>query len=128
MKEVIYFQIALHVYIYTWTSIIRTCTCSTSSSGSGSVPRCMQEFLKSSKYPVVIISYEMFLRTYDSLKSVRFDVIVCDEGHRLKNNSTKTTSVLYTYMINKAKRLVIFDEKSTELLWVGFESVTHCTF
>ena len=65
----------------------------------------LQEFLKSSKHPVVIISYEMFLRTYDSLKTVRFDVIVCDEGHRLKNNSTKTTSVcaltseIYMYMI-----------------------------
>ena len=47
----------------------------------------------------MIISYEMFLRTYDSLKSVRFDVIVCDEGHRLKNNSTKTTSV-YCCTIN----------------------------
>ena len=53
----------------------------------------LQEFLKSSKYPVIIISYEMFLRSFDTLKNVRFDVIVCDEGHRLKNNSTKTTSV-----------------------------------
>ena len=57
----------------------------------------LKEFLKTSKYPVIIISYEMFLRTHDSLKRVRFDVVVCDEGHRLKNNSTKTTSVDHTH-------------------------------
>ena len=42
---------------------------------------------------MVIVSYEMFLRTHELLKTIKFDVIVCDEGHRLKNNSTKTTSV-----------------------------------
>ena len=35
----------------------------------------------------------MFLRAQDLLKGVNFDLIVCDEGHRLKNAGTKTTSV-----------------------------------
>ena len=52
--------------------------------------------MKSPRYPVVIISYEMFLRTHESLRELKFDVIVCDEGHRLKNNATKTTSVCHT--------------------------------
>ena len=35
----------------------------------------------------------MFVRSFEHLKKVPFDLIVCDEGHRLKNSSIKTTSV-----------------------------------
>ena len=35
----------------------------------------------------------MFLRTYEVLSKVSFDLMVCDEGHRLKNAAIKTTSV-----------------------------------
>ena len=49
--------------------------------------------MKSPIYPVLVISYEMFLRTYERLMAVKFDVIICDEGHRLKNVCAKTTSV-----------------------------------
>ena len=52
-----------------------------------------QEFLNTSIYPIVIISYEMFVRVYEKLQSLQFDIIICDEGHRLKNNNIKTTSV-----------------------------------
>ena len=43
---------------------------------------------------MLIISYEMFVRTYELLKSVAFDLVVCDEGHRLKNSAIKTTSLI----------------------------------
>ena len=57
----------------------------------------MQEFIAALKlYPVLVISYEMFLRAHALLGEVKFDVMVCDEGHRLKNTSAKTTSVSYT--------------------------------
>lgn len=56
-----------------------------------------QEFVNTSIYPIVIISYEMFVRVYDQLQSLQFDIIICDEGHRLKNNNIKTTSVSVTY-------------------------------
>ena len=52
-----------------------------------------QEFIHSPIYPVLIISYEMFLRCHHILKGVSFDLIICDEGHRLKNAGAKTTSV-----------------------------------
>lgn len=59
-------------------------------------PLCpLQDFLKSTIYPVLIISYEMFLRLHETLKTVMFDLIICDEGHRLKNIGAKTTSVSF---------------------------------
>lgn len=60
----------------------------------------LQDFVSSSVHPVLIISYEMFLRTHEVLSKVSFDVMVCDEGHRLKNTAIKTTSVsTLTYLI-----------------------------
>ena len=53
----------------------------------------LQDFVSSCLYPVLIISYEMFLRTHEALSRVCFDLMVCDEGHRLKNSAIKTTSV-----------------------------------
>ena len=41
----------------------------------------------------MIVSYEMFMRCYEVIKDIQFDIIICDEGHRLKNTSTKTTMV-----------------------------------
>jgi DNA repair and recombination protein RAD54B len=35
----------------------------------------------------------MFVRAYDIIKQINFDLIICDEGHRLKNTAIKTTSV-----------------------------------
>ncbi|WAQ95965.1 RA54B-like protein, partial [Mya arenaria] len=40
----------------------------------------LQEFTKTSIYPVLIISYEMFVRMFDLLQKLTFDLIVCDEG------------------------------------------------
>ncbi|XP_061175065.1 DNA repair and recombination protein RAD54B-like [Saccostrea echinata] len=54
----------------------------------------IEEFMNTSIYPIVIISYEMFVRVYEKLQSLQFDIIVCDEGHRLKNSSIKTTSLI----------------------------------
>ncbi|XP_043922491.1 DNA repair and recombination protein RAD54B [Protopterus annectens] len=53
-----------------------------------------EEFLNSPLYPVLIISYEMLLRSLDHIQRVDFGLIICDEGHRLKNTSIKTASAL----------------------------------
>ena len=44
--------------------------------------------------PVIILSYEMFLQHVDRITNMTsLDLIVCDEGHRLKNLEIKTTTV-----------------------------------
>uniref|UniRef100_T1GYC2 Helicase ATP-binding domain-containing protein n=1 Tax=Megaselia scalaris TaxID=36166 RepID=T1GYC2_MEGSC len=39
--------------------------------------------------PFVIVSYEMLLSNLEDFKQVHFDLLILDEGHRLKNKSTK---------------------------------------
>ncbi len=47
--------------------------------------------------PVLIISYEMLVRAEEELKQVRWDLMVCDEAHRLKNSEIKTSTALSRY-------------------------------
>ncbi|CAG2216528.1 RAD54B [Mytilus edulis] len=64
----------------------------------------VEDFVNTSIYPVLIISYEMFVRVYDIVKQINFDLVICDEGHRLKNTAIKTTSLI---MSLPARRRVI---------------------
>ncbi|XP_050024502.2 DNA repair and recombination protein RAD54B-like [Dermacentor andersoni] len=48
-----------------------------------------------STYPVLILSYEMYMRVSNSLASINFDLLICDEAHRLKNANIKTTESLH---------------------------------
>ena len=36
----------------------------------------------------------MFLRNLEVIRGISFDILVCDEAHRLKNSSTKTASAI----------------------------------
>nr|XP_037284031.1 DNA repair and recombination protein RAD54B-like [Rhipicephalus microplus] len=47
-----------------------------------------------SMYPVLILSYEMYMRASDRLSRINFDLLICDEAHRLKNANIKTTESL----------------------------------
>lgn len=41
------------------------------------------------------MSYEMFVRCFEDLSShLSFDLLVCDEGHRLKNEKIKVSTML----------------------------------
>ncbi|NWR46232.1 RA54B protein, partial [Regulus satrapa] len=54
----------------------------------------VEEFIASPLYSVMIISYEMLLRSLDQIQAVEFNLLICDEGHRLKNSTIKTTTAL----------------------------------
>ncbi|XP_045310161.1 DNA repair and recombination protein RAD54B isoform X3 [Leopardus geoffroyi] len=65
----------------------------------------VEEFIKSPFYSVLIISYEMLLRSLDQIKNVKFDLLICDEGHRLKNSAIKTTTALIS--LSCEKRIIL---------------------
>ena len=44
--------------------------------------------------PILMLSYEMLVRTVSSLTQLHWDLVVCDEAHRLKNSSIKTATSL----------------------------------
>ncbi|XP_048364014.1 DNA repair and recombination protein RAD54B isoform X3 [Sphaerodactylus townsendi] len=54
----------------------------------------VEEFINSPLYVVLVISYEMLLRSLDQIQKTEFSLIICDEGHRLKNTSIKTSAAL----------------------------------
>lgn len=59
-------------------------------------------FIKYPRNSVMIISYEMFIKYHTEINEIAFDLIVCDEGHRLKNNNVKAAKVIVhlIYIIN----------------------------
>jgi SNF2 family DNA or RNA helicase len=42
----------------------------------------------------LIISYEKFRQYADQFEEINCGLVVCDEGHRLKNSAIKTTQAL----------------------------------
>ncbi|XP_061676283.1 DNA repair and recombination protein RAD54B [Syngnathoides biaculeatus] len=54
----------------------------------------IEQFLLSPLHNVLVISYEMLLRSLEQVQKVDFGLIICDEGHRLKNSNIKTSSAL----------------------------------
>ncbi|KFO35271.1 DNA repair and recombination protein RAD54B [Fukomys damarensis] len=65
----------------------------------------VEEFIKSVFYSVLVISYEMLLRSLDQIKNIKFDLLICDEGHRLKNSAIKTTTALIS--LSCEKRIIL---------------------
>ncbi|XP_069701222.1 DNA repair and recombination protein RAD54B-like isoform X2 [Periplaneta americana] len=53
-----------------------------------------KDYIHLVRVPVMLISYEMFVRCYEEICEIQFDLIVCDEGHRLKNTAIRTYTLL----------------------------------
>ncbi|XP_028985049.1 DNA repair and recombination protein RAD54B [Betta splendens] len=61
----------------------------------------IEQFVLSPMHSVLVISYEMLLRCLEQVQKVEFGLIICDEGHRLKNSSIKTSSALSSLSCNR---------------------------
>uniref|UniRef100_A0A3Q0S1V0 RAD54 homolog B n=1 Tax=Amphilophus citrinellus TaxID=61819 RepID=A0A3Q0S1V0_AMPCI len=59
----------------------------------------IEQFVLSPLHSVLVISYEMLLRCLE--QKVDFGLVICDEGHRLKNSSIKTSSALSSLTCNR---------------------------
>ncbi|RXG54663.1 DNA repair and recombination protein RAD54B [Armadillidium vulgare] len=64
-------------------------------------PFIVEDFLIQNRTPILIISYEMLVRSIDKVQRGKFDLVLCDEGHRLKNCQIKTTSTLMSLEIKR---------------------------
>ncbi|KAI1293465.1 DNA repair and recombination protein RAD54B [Halotydeus destructor] len=59
-------------------------------------------------YKALVVSYDTFLQQYEkicNLKNVKFDLMLCDEGHRLKNTKMKLYDLLN--QLNISRRVVL---------------------
>ncbi|XP_070568262.1 DNA repair and recombination protein RAD54B-like isoform X2 [Ptychodera flava] len=83
-----------------------------------------REFAQSTVYPVMIISYEMLLRSFDDIDKVRFDIMICDEGHRLKNSTIKTTAMISNLSVKR--RIVLTGTPIQNDLQEFFSIVEFC--
>ncbi|XP_039885593.1 DNA repair and recombination protein RAD54B [Simochromis diagramma] len=61
----------------------------------------IEQFILSPLHTVLVISYEMLLRCLEQVQKVDFGLIICDEGHRLKNSNIKTSSALSSLKCNR---------------------------
>ncbi|XP_066584948.1 DNA repair and recombination protein RAD54B-like isoform X2 [Prorops nasuta] len=69
------------------------------------VKRKPKDFGKLQKDNVLIISYDLFIRHFEEIKELTFDLILCDEGHRLKNGNIKAAQLLNE--IKCARRILV---------------------
>uniref|UniRef100_A0A7E4VR40 DNA repair and recombination protein RAD54-like n=1 Tax=Panagrellus redivivus TaxID=6233 RepID=A0A7E4VR40_PANRE len=65
----------------------------------------MQQVGKRLATPVIIISYETFRLYIDILHKGEIGLVICDEGHRLKNNDNQTYQALFG--LNCKRRVLI---------------------
>ncbi|KAH9251258.1 hypothetical protein BSLG_001187 [Batrachochytrium salamandrivorans] len=56
-------------------------------------------------YSVLIIGYERMRSFQQTLCNSKFDMIVCDEGHRLKNSSIQSSTILNTF--STTRRIIL---------------------
>ncbi|KNE64148.1 hypothetical protein AMAG_09199 [Allomyces macrogynus ATCC 38327] len=65
----------------------------------------VNDFLVGRIYPVMIVGYERLRLIYESLGEFKFDLVVCDEGHRLKNSNVKINEIIKS--LNARWRIIL---------------------
>ncbi|OAF71484.1 hypothetical protein A3Q56_00749 [Intoshia linei] len=60
-----------------------------------------QRFTSRTSYPVLIISYETLRSHIAVLKNIELDLMICDEGHRLKNKENLTYKSLTSLRVRQ---------------------------
>ncbi|XP_029959373.1 DNA repair and recombination protein RAD54B [Salarias fasciatus] len=61
----------------------------------------IEQFVISPLHSVLVISYEMLLRCLEQVQKVQFGLVICDEGHRLKNSNIKTSLAINSLSCNR---------------------------
>ena len=62
--------------------------------GAAADKQDIKNFGKNRVYNVLIMGYEKVLTCASELSEIKFDLLVCDEGHRLKSSTNKVLKVL----------------------------------
>ncbi|EMG49407.1 hypothetical protein G210_5820 [Candida maltosa Xu316] len=62
-------------------------------------------FGKVNVYQVLVVNYEKVTAHFDELSTIKFDLLVCDEGHRLKNSANKVLNHLIK--LNIPRKIVL---------------------
>ncbi|KAI9241481.1 MAG: SNF2 family N-terminal domain-containing protein [Podila humilis] len=65
----------------------------------------LTDFTLGRVYPVMVIGYEKLRMVQDELKNANFDIIICDEGHRLKTANIKTAQAIRS--LSTKKRIIL---------------------
>ncbi|KAG4306162.1 hypothetical protein PORY_000150 [Pneumocystis oryctolagi] len=65
----------------------------------------IKNFSVGNVYSVMIIGYERLRNVYDQLKDANIDIIICDEGHRLKSASNKSAQAIKS--LKTRKRIIL---------------------
>ncbi|KAF9347001.1 DNA repair and recombination protein rad54b [Mortierella sp. AD094] len=65
----------------------------------------LTDFTLGKIYPVMIIGYEKLRIVQDELKNSNFDIIICDEGHRLKTANIKTAQAIRS--LSTKRRIIL---------------------
>ncbi|KAG0018103.1 helicase [Podila clonocystis] len=65
----------------------------------------LTDFTLGRVYPVMVIGYEKLRMVQEELKNANFDVIICDEGHRLKTANIKTAQAIRS--LSTKKRIIL---------------------
>ena len=67
--------------------------------GSPLYRRQIQQTLKTSKFNVLLTTYEYVIKDKSTLAKIKWRYMIIDEGHRMKNHHCKLTQVLNTHYI-----------------------------